>query len=365
MRLSFTSKPISSPGRTDKFPPPLMRFLRSNIGSKSKGRTTRKSPLFLRRKKNITTSAIETQEPTSPKVTCIGQVRVRRSKKNNQNEPKKICAGNNSYSCCYCCFPKCSTIFRGLKICKPHFRKWVSFFNCRSVKVRTDSSKFDSNRFETEEVGAAMEEREHRCSVSIETTSIDTTTTTTTTTMTPPKNALLLTRCRSAPYRSSSLACQFWGSPLRNEEEGAEDRVLGIELKDSTSESTKDQGSDGDELNNNNNNNNNKELEVCAKVESQNSKNTSTILKEANIENTSCADIKKAKAKAMDEIVDCNDDEDEGGVDKKPLMLMRCKSEPARSDTQKFDPQSSAYWRHRRLGNTESSTPHTHAVDSK
>ncbi|KAK8621703.1 hypothetical protein V6N13_081136 [Hibiscus sabdariffa] len=27
----------------------------------------------------------------------------------------------------------------------------------------------------------------------------------------PPKNALILTRCRSAPFRSSSLACRFGG----------------------------------------------------------------------------------------------------------------------------------------------------------
>ncbi|XP_058783920.1 uncharacterized protein LOC131658666 [Vicia villosa] len=37
-------------------------------------------------------------------------------------------------------------------------------------------------------------------------------------TSTPPRNALLLTRCKSAPYSSSSLASRFWGSPLKNEE---------------------------------------------------------------------------------------------------------------------------------------------------
>ena len=36
----------------------------------------------------------------------------------------------------------------------------------------------------------------------------------------PPKNAFLLTRCRSAPYRSSSLASRFWGSPLEKSEAG-------------------------------------------------------------------------------------------------------------------------------------------------
>nr|DAD32778.1 TPA_asm: hypothetical protein HUJ06_011629 [Nelumbo nucifera] len=45
-----------SPGRADKFPPPLTRF---------------------GRKKN---DVVETQEPFSPKDTCMGQVRVRRSK---------------------------------------------------------------------------------------------------------------------------------------------------------------------------------------------------------------------------------------------------------------------------------------------
>ncbi|KAL2481443.1 protamine P1 family protein [Abeliophyllum distichum] len=86
--MKALSKPISSPSRGEKFPPPLMmRFLRSNVGSRSRGRL-RSSPMFyLRTKKNVIET---TQEPSSPKVTCIGQVRVRRSSKSKtKTTPKK------------------------------------------------------------------------------------------------------------------------------------------------------------------------------------------------------------------------------------------------------------------------------------
>ena len=36
---------------------------------------------------------------------------------------------------------------------------------------------------------------------------------------TPLKNAFLLTRCRSAPYRSSSLVSRFWGEEEEEEKE--------------------------------------------------------------------------------------------------------------------------------------------------
>jgi hypothetical protein len=61
--MKLSTKPISSPGRTNKFPLPLMRFLRSNVGSKSRGKS-RSSPMFVRKKN----AAIETQESSSPKV---------------------------------------------------------------------------------------------------------------------------------------------------------------------------------------------------------------------------------------------------------------------------------------------------------
>ncbi|XP_057549393.1 uncharacterized protein LOC130827635 [Amaranthus tricolor] len=171
--LSSVSKPLSSPGRTDKFPPPLMRFLKSNIGSRSRGRKpkSKSKSLFLRRKKPSSSAIETTQEPSSPKVTCIGQVRVKRSKSKSTNK---------SSFCCFC--------FQKSSFCNPNFRKWILFFNCRSIKVRTDSSKFSSNRFEQQQEDTEVE-GERRVSVSIENTSM------------PPRNALLLTRSCSNRFQ--------------------------------------------------------------------------------------------------------------------------------------------------------------------
>ncbi|CAL5411825.1 unnamed protein product [Camellia sinensis] len=67
----------------------------------------------------------------------------------------------------------------------------------------------------------------------------------------PPKNALLLTRYRSAPNRSSSLASRFLGPPLgtlETEDDNGENRKLEkpasedeLNCKDSTLESKMDQ----------------------------------------------------------------------------------------------------------------------------
>ncbi|KNA09074.1 hypothetical protein SOVF_156940 [Spinacia oleracea] len=353
MRLSSISKPISSPGRTDKFPPPLMRFLRSNVGSRSSRGRTRRRPLFMRRKKSLTAaSAIETtQEPSSPKVTCIGQVRVRRSKSKNRNKSSQVskttrsqkCSGNendngnvvdeSNNSCCCLNLQK----FCKLKLCcKPKFRKWVLFFNCRSVKVRTNSSKFGSSRFEQDDEQQGKEvvrvrDEERRVSISIETEM-------TTTTTTPPKNALLLTRSRSAPYRSSSLACRFLGSPSREESEKVEleNRASGIEVsRDSTSsESREDRDS----------------------IEGRRSSSSTNISLKNDM--GSCAQVVKLENEKSI-VPDSNGDDGFG----KRLMLMRCKSEPARKESETVDPLSSEFWRHRRSGNTESSTIHSHAID--
>uniref|UniRef100_A0A803NF47 Uncharacterized protein n=1 Tax=Chenopodium quinoa TaxID=63459 RepID=A0A803NF47_CHEQI len=252
----------------------------------------------MRRKKALTSSsAIEiTQEPSSPKVTCMGQVRV-----------------------------------------------------IRSVKVRTDSSKFGSKRFEQEEGNAAVEldeRRERQKSISIE----EITTTTMTETTIPPKNALLLTRCRSAPYRTSSLACRFWGSPLRGESEDTEteieNRVSGIEVsRDSTSSQSR-----GDRDNNTERRPSLKrEVEICAIVQHQGVTTPHT-------NNESVIDIFNKTLPKY---------EKHDGVEAvaKALMLMRCKSEPARRDSGELDPLSSEFWRHRRSGNIESSTIHSHAAD--
>ncbi|CAJ1894421.1 unnamed protein product [Sphenostylis stenocarpa] len=186
MRLS--AKPVSSPGRTDKFPPPLMRFLRSNAGSRS--RRSRSSPMFVR-KKNTTTTTIQTQttqEPSSPKVTCMGQVRVKRSSNTKRDAPPTRC-------CCRCRWiPKPNPC-----LCPPLWPTWPFF---------RSKPKQHSRPNHHEESESAFQEKTNVDKHNVPFASNSTT---------PPKNALLLTRCRSAPYRSSSLASMnremsYWNS---------------------------------------------------------------------------------------------------------------------------------------------------------
>ena len=143
--MKLPAKPISSLGRVEKYPPPLMRFLRSNVGSRSRGRS-RSSPIFVRIKN---AAAIETQEPTSPKVTCMGQVRVKLSiQPNNRTgtaaKTKRRCKWiKNALFCRHfskkLLKPKCS---------RPYWRKWVLFFHVdfkRKSKVREDCEKIKPN----------------------------------------------------------------------------------------------------------------------------------------------------------------------------------------------------------------------------
>ncbi|CAI9762060.1 unnamed protein product [Fraxinus pennsylvanica] len=139
--MKISSKSVSSPSRAEKFPPPLIMFLRSNGGSRSRGRS-RASPMFyLRSKKNA--AAIETaQEPSSPKVTCIGQIRVKRSSKSS--EPKKTGA---TTSCPCGWFKKINCYNFTSRFHKPEplrrlFIKCGLFFRsqcCKKVDTRGDS----------------------------------------------------------------------------------------------------------------------------------------------------------------------------------------------------------------------------------
>ncbi|OIW21550.1 hypothetical protein TanjilG_06243 [Lupinus angustifolius] len=223
--MKLSSKPISSPGRTDKFPPPLMRFLRTNVGSKSKGRSRSKSnsrTMFLRKKNtNIET----TQEPSSPKVTCMGQVRVKRSSKSKQpntTTTTRAAASDGAPARCPCLWIKKNAFsIKTCKCrCKPFWPKWgflfcVGRFRRKSNKMKEASTKTE---LETEHVDKEQDKSEYEKRAM----NGDDFSSFASNSSTPPINALLLTKCRSAPYRSSSLASRFWGSPLRNEEETEE-----------------------------------------------------------------------------------------------------------------------------------------------
>ncbi|KAL5546198.1 hypothetical protein UlMin_005885 [Ulmus minor] len=318
--MKLVAKPISSPGRPEKFPPPLMRFLRSNVGSKSRGRS-RSSPMFVRKKN----TAIETQEPSSPKVTCMGQVRVRRASKKGSAKP-----GRNPRSGATvrhrCSWIRKSLIFRQfpgkikLKLCGPVWCKWASFFQFGSFrsfrrKVETGEENEDSSKIgskfgkEGSQVSEEEDEQSDRKSMSFANCSSS-----------PPKNALLLTRCRSAPYRSSSLASRFWGSPLKSEEPEEEHKVEeNREKPTSEMESLSDQ-----------------ESKLDPKIEEK-------LRFFIEIEGSIKQRISESKTGEEQE-------QEEGFV--RPLILTRCKSEPARIG-EKLDPEMN-FWKNKRLGITDS-----------
>eukprot|EP00262_Sarcandra_glabra_P008088 TRINITY_DN21277_c0_g1_i1.p1 TRINITY_DN21277_c0_g1~~TRINITY_DN21277_c0_g1_i1.p1 ORF type:complete len:271 (-),score=33.26 TRINITY_DN21277_c0_g1_i1:23-835(-) len=186
-------KPISSPNRPDKFPPPLTRFLRTNGGSRSRGRC-RSSPMFssVVRKKNI-----ETQEPSSPKVTCMGQVRIRRPKKSTSMTGRGLCKWLQMALLC-------NPFSRKRNPCRSRsiWRKWFGCYQRKKTQVVTDSEKPDTETKERDEEDEDYDdEEEGRVFIT-----------------TPPKNALLLMRCRSEPRGASSLANRFWASPCVTEE---------------------------------------------------------------------------------------------------------------------------------------------------
>ncbi|XP_028776004.1 uncharacterized protein LOC114732810 [Neltuma alba] len=344
MNMKSSSKPISSPGRPDKFPPPLMRFLRTNVASRSRGRS-RSSPMFVRKR----TTAIDSQEPSSPKVTCMGQVRVRRSSKHHHAAAKRN--RNNGDTSPTRCSRRCWWFRDGLCCCrlaakirpsschchcpsKPLWPNCSFLFSFRSkrTKVRQDSAISQLNlreRYneETQHGDYELEEegfQERADANANEDVPVPTT---------PPKNALLLTRCRSAPYRSSSLASRFWGSPLDNEEteEGQKtEQQNGQQTEHEKTTSQIESVSDKEGR-----------LDPRAEEEPGFFKGLEDTVKERIIKSENARDLKRW---------------DGGGDSARPLILTRCKSEPART-SQKLDPEIN-FWKKRRLGLAGSSSPH-------
>ncbi|THG18831.1 hypothetical protein TEA_017470 [Camellia sinensis var. sinensis] len=263
--MMISTKPISSPSRTEKFPPPLMmKFLRTNPGSRSRGRS-RSSPMFIRKKN---TTVIESQqEPSSPKVTCIGQVRVRSLTRRSKELQQSSLTGEIGDQS-----------------------------NQKSKNIEDESD--DEDELETHVKVAALNSSS------------------------PPKNALLLTRCRSAPYRSSSLASQFWGSPLEaasETEEGCEeDRALQHLQQMENREESESEVNCG-------------ESEGKLRFSRENEGSINGKFKEES---------------------DIGEVETGGAV----ILLRRCKSEPARRG-ERLNLEAS-FWRHRRLGFAEPCSPY-------
>ncbi|XAR69049.1 hypothetical protein NMG60_11000502 [Bertholletia excelsa] len=213
--MKVSTKVMSSPSRAEKFPPPLMRFLRSNVGSRSRGRS-RSSPMFVR-KKNMG----QVPEPSSPKVTCMGQVRTRRSSKQSASGGRGRWTRAQARRPCYCWWVRKTVETLRPGSFRPIWRKCLRFFRfgfCRRAGDRASSLRAESNRkggIEVDNTEDQDEEEDYEAGAEAPFNLSS-----------PPKNALILTRCRSAPYRSSSLASRFWGSPLTNDQHSAASKVL-------------------------------------------------------------------------------------------------------------------------------------------
>ncbi|XP_052177822.1 uncharacterized protein LOC127791791 [Diospyros lotus] len=287
--MKITSKSILSPGHAVRDPPvslstSLSRRLRTNRSLKGG-----QSPMFPTAAKKRGGAAFDNPEPSSPKVTCIGQVRVKTKKQgkklrtrragevsfrrieqnaNQSTQPPQDClrqrnqkwvhlplticealrAFGAEFSCLFPCRSSCfSTGERGKEekpagggeqqsSCGAVFARWLVAVEGgkggREIELVVGG---EEERLEMEsrerafrrhgdfvvegEIGAVkgesfavknevLEEEEEEGRVSI---------------CVPPKNALLLMRCRSDPNRISALASRFWESTALQVEQEEDD----------------------------------------------------------------------------------------------------------------------------------------------
>ncbi|XP_010920904.2 LOW QUALITY PROTEIN: uncharacterized protein [Elaeis guineensis] len=301
----------TSPGRSEKLPAPgLARLLGGAGKSRGRGGAARSSPMFVTRSRSVgrlaegdARAGAGGGEPSSPKVTCIGQVRIRNKNKKNRDttttlKSKERRPTGTAVERCRCLQrPLLCGMFAGWRKDSGRrpwrwlwWRQWEfslrsgktgRYQQRRSIEKDADLMKppiemvggggvFESDREEyrnddddEEKLENEEEEDETRVFVS-------------SATMTPPKNALLLMRCRSAPHnRAPSLAANRFPvsvSPLPPSES-----------KSSPAEKKMEVGDDEEEK------------------EGRNSSNGSS-----------------------------RDGGEEGEEGSRPLVLTRCKSEPAR-----------------------------------
>ncbi|XP_043709701.1 LOW QUALITY PROTEIN: uncharacterized protein LOC122658673 [Telopea speciosissima] len=288
----------SSPNRADKFLPPLTRFLRNNMGSQSRGRS-RFSPIFIR-KKNVVV-AVETQEPSSPKVTCIGQVRVQRSKQSgakNGRTSTTVAKGRLRWIR--------KVLLCNYSVIKPKPRAscsiWQSGYSFPKWAIAKDSALGESKREETDEYSDQRYEdeegEEEEANVFVSSS--------------PPKNALLLMRSRSESYRASSLANRFWGSPSPIED------AANVNREQESVDSVETQQV---------------ETEEEKPTSGKESKCRDTAAESRNgTENEEKLGFESSNSERSNETTRTGDESAKliGEVSVRPLVLTRCKSEPAR-----------------------------------
>ncbi|KAI4310724.1 hypothetical protein MLD38_035679 [Melastoma candidum] len=356
--MKSSGRPISSPGRMEKFPPPLMRFLRTNAASRSRGSRSRASPMFIKQRTtgSAPVAGADTKEPSSPKVTCMGQVRARRSKHGQRRTGR-----HGRWRCRW--IPRiilCRVLKCGARVRFPSFRlssccflgwpKWGSVFRFgsrgRSGKWGFGSGEEDFRDGREDVVGEDEDDGEMGRKVNCLGSSPSS----------PPKNALILTRCRSAPYTSTSLACRFWGSPFDPEKteprlssEKTEPR-LSTKKPEQASRRSADTGGERIETNSSDRNPPDGEPDVDCKTPNSDGTTSGSVEDE---------DDKGAKSGSDENRETPAGDTEEEAV--RPLMLTRCKSEPARTAEKMLDPEATAeaggggFWRKTRVGVVDSS----------
>ncbi|KAL8195473.1 hypothetical protein R6Q57_025876 [Mikania cordata] len=276
--MKISSKSILSPGRAGGRDPPfslttsLSRRLRTNRSIKGGA-----SPaMFPSTGKKRSGGGFENQEPSSPKVTCIGQVRIKSKKKhgkrlrslsrrhsigdvsfrklenlpehrNNQrwvHLPLTICealrAFGSEFSCLFPCRSSCFSPAadrekventgdrRSSGSCAAVFTRWLVAFPDGDDAGRDSRRDFELV-VEDEEDGSSRVSRRHvfddleivndriqgcideaRVSICI-----------------PPKNALLLMRCRSDPLKMEALANRLWQSTVSHYDEQDDEFIDG------------------------------------------------------------------------------------------------------------------------------------------
>ncbi|XP_076930377.1 uncharacterized protein LOC143595155 [Bidens hawaiensis] len=267
---SISSKSILSPGRTSTRDPPfslttsLSRILRTNRSIKGAA-----SPATFPATGKKKGGSFDNQEPSSPKVTCIGQVRIKSKKKqakrlrslsrrrnsgdisfrrkstslgssfgSNQDTlpeqrkwvhlPLTICEALREFSCLFPCRFSCFSPASRERVdkgssgsCSAVLTRWLVAVNDgggsrRDIElVVGDESEDEVEVVEDDDDGIIKGPRRHVfddlevVNNRIQGTSIDEGRVSI---CIPPKNALLLMRCRSDPLKMEALANRLWES---------------------------------------------------------------------------------------------------------------------------------------------------------
>ncbi|WOL04630.1 hypothetical protein Cni_G13352 [Canna indica] len=321
----------SSPGR-EKLPAPprLARLLygkavesRSRCRAASGSSAARSSPMFVSRSKSrgrsasaaVAAAAVNSEggEPSSPKVTCIGQVRIRKKRltEPTRSQPKKARSKSPMMMPCRCFHKSFLCSMFPVRKRSPGgggdggrrqslWRKWACIRSGWSARFRQrkpypvrpppppELVTFSIEAFDREEDGGVEDEKEEEATKALESSG----------TASPPKNALLLMRCRSAPHnRASSLAtARFAVSPQPSPEPPSAPPLEEDEQRDER--------------------------------------------KMTNFANAGAALVQEADAESE------QGDEARGSESQRPLVLPRSKSEPARwAATRLGDPEvASCFW---------------------